>query len=183
MNVVLRMGWLGMLLAVALSGGCASFPRGVPAAEGIGNFAKVDDRLWRGAQPDAAGLARLKELGAATVINLRMADDVEPGEEATARRLGLGYVNVPLHGFSAPSDADVARVLGLIATSPAPVFLHCEHGADRTGTIVACYRLRHYGWTAEEALAEARRHGISIWEFGMIRYVRKFQAMAGATGK
>ncbi len=183
MEFVLRAGWLAMLLLVSLAGGCASGPCGAAATEGIANFARVDDRLWRGAQPDAAGLARLKALAAGTVINLRMGDDVEPGEEATARRLGLVYMNVPLHGFSAPSDAEVARVLALIETSAAPVFLHCEHGADRTGMIVACYRIRRDGWTAERALAEARLYGLSSWEWGMIRYVRSFPAGTAATEK
>ena len=134
--------------------------------------------LWRGAQPDAPGLEQLAKLGAARIINLRMADDVVPGEEATARRLGLDYENIPLPGFSAPDDAAVARVLALIATSPAPVFLHCEHGADRTGTIIACYRIRHDGWTVERALAEAQQYRMSAWEFGMRRYVKEFAAAA-----
>ena len=80
----------------------------------------------------------------------------------------------PLPGLSAPENADVERVLALIASSPSPVFVHCEHGADRTGTIVACYRMRHDGWTAAQAMAEAQRHGISVFQFGMKRFIRGF---------
>ena len=171
--------WLvpGVLILAFLAGGCTSGPRGVPAADGIGNFGRVSDALWRGAQPDEAGMENLKKLGVATIINLRMADDVVPGEAAEARRLGLGYENIPLPGWDAPGAAAVARVLSLLASSPAPVFLHCEHGADRTGTIIACYRIRHDGWTAERALAEAKHYGMSGWEFGMKRYVRNFSAI------
>ena len=168
--------WLvaGMLAVVLLAGGCLGGQRGVPASEGLANFARVSETLWRGAQPDEHGLETLKKLGATTIINLRMADDVVPGEEAAARRLGLGYVNVPLPGWSAPDAVAVARVL--LASSPPPVFLHCEHGADRTGTIIACYRIRHDGWTTERALAEARVYGLSGWQFGMKRFVRSFPA-------
>lgn len=159
-----------------VAGGCVGGQRGVPASEGIANFGRVSPVLWRGAQPDEPGIEHLAKLGVVMIINLRQADDVVPGEAATARRLGLDYENVPLPGLGAPDEADVARVLALIANAPGPVFLHCEHGADRTGTIVACYRIRHDGWAVDRALAEAKRYGLSDWEFGMKRFVRHFAA-------
>jgi protein tyrosine phosphatase (PTP) superfamily phosphohydrolase (DUF442 family) len=147
--------------------------------DGIPNFGRVHDTLYRGAQPDKHGIENLRRLGVATIINLRMADDVAPDEEATARRLGLGYIHVPLPGLSAPERAQVDRVLALIETSPKPVFVHCQHGADRTGTVIACYRLRHDGWTLDQAMAEAEHHGISMWQFGMKRCIRAFAAKKG----
>ncbi len=164
------------LAVLLLGGGCTGSPRGEPATEGIANFGRASDALWRGAQPDERGLAKLKQLGAATIVNLRAADDGGVKEEGIARRHGLGYTNVPLPGLSAPDAATVARILSLLATSPAPVFVHCEHGADRTGTIIACYRIQHDGWSAERALAEAGRYGMSGWEFGMKRFVQEFAA-------
>jgi protein tyrosine/serine phosphatase len=162
------------LVLAFMAGGCASGPRGVPAAEGIANFGRVSRTLMRGAQPDERGIENLKRLGVATIINLRMSDDVWAGEEAAAHRNGIGYVNVPLRGMSAPTDAEVAQVLALLASSPPPVFVHCQHGADRTGTIVACYRIGHDGWTVEQALAEAHRFGMSEWQFGMKRYISNY---------
>ena len=168
-----------LLLTLALlTGGCVRGPRGMPAAHGIANYGQVNPMLLRGAQPDEPGIATLQRLGVTTIINLRRADDVVPDEEAAAHRHGLTYVNVPLPGFSAPTDAAVSHVLALIATAPGPVFVHCEHGADRTGTIIACYRIRHDGWTVERALAETRQYGMSVWEFGMKRYVEGFAAAA-----
>lgn len=174
----IRRAWVIATIVLLTLGtaGCVLFPRGVPASEGLPNFGRADARLWRGAQPDAHGLEILKRLGVATVINLRMADDVAPGEEETLRRLGIGYFNVPLHGLSGPTDAEVDRVLALIASSPAPVFVHCQHGADRTGVIIACRRMRQDGWATDRALAEAEQYGISIWQIGMKRYIRGFAA-------
>ncbi len=165
-------GWLlAVLLGALVLPGCNTGPRGVPAAEGIRNFGRVSPVLFRGAQPDEPGMASLARLGVRTVINLRMPSDTWPGEESAARGHGLAYVHVPLPGLSAPTDAQVAQVLALVAASPSPVFVHCEHGADRTGTIVACYRMQQDGWTAEQAFAEAKHYGFSPLQFGMRHYI------------
>ncbi len=168
--------WLAAVIAAVtlLTLGCVGTHRGVPATGSLANFGRVNASLYRGAQPDAAGLAQLQRLAVATVINLRMPDDVRPDEATSVRNHGMVYQQVPLHGFRAPTPAEVERLLALIESSPAPVFIHCEYGADRTGTIVACYRIRHDGWTPAHALAEAKLYGLSGWEFGMKRFVLDF---------
>ena len=163
--------FLGAALCAVLFPGCASGVRGVPASEGIANFGRVSPALWRGAQPDETGVVNLQRLGVRTIINLRRPNDSWREEEATARAHGIGYCSVPLAGLSAPTDEQVARVLLLIATSPSPVFVHCEHGADRTGTIIASYRVQHDGWTAARAFAEAKQYGFSLYQFGMRHYI------------
>jgi protein tyrosine/serine phosphatase len=161
----------GAALCTLLFHGCSSGVRGVPASEGIANFGRVSPALLRGAQPDEPGIGNLQRLGVRTIINLRMPDDIWREEETTARAHGIAYCSVPLPGLSAPTDSQVAQVLALIATSPPPVFVHCEHGADRTGTIIASYRMQHDGWTAAQAFAEAKQYGLSIYQFGMRHYI------------
>jgi protein tyrosine/serine phosphatase len=68
----------------------------------------------------------------------------------------------------------VSTLLTLIETLPAPVFIHCLHGCDRTGTIVACYRIKHHSWSSRTALEEARKYGLSKFERGMRNYILDF---------
>lgn len=164
-------------LLLCLLTGCALGPRGLPTSEHIANFGRVNERLFRGAQPDAAGIQSLRLLGVRTILDLRMPGDRWPPEEALARASGIDCISLPLAGLGAPTDEQVARGLEVLAAAPGAVFIHCEHGADRTGTLIAAYRIQREGWTNERAYAEARRYGMSFWQFGMRRYVRKFHPL------
>lgn len=144
-----------------------------------GNFGVVNAALFRGAQPNGAELEVLRNLGVRTVVNLRTTPDTWTEEASRVRALGMNYVAVPMRGLVAPTDAQVARVLELIETAKAPVFLHCEHGADRTGTVVACYRMTSDGWPTGRALVEAESYGLSMFQFGMRRYIRNYVPAAG----
>jgi protein tyrosine phosphatase (PTP) superfamily phosphohydrolase (DUF442 family) len=172
----LRSHWweLGLALFLAAGNLASARDRGVPPSEGIVNFGKVNDRLYRGAQPDAAGIRNLKKLGIKSILNLRLTSDVWRAEEAEATANGLTYTNVPMSGISRPTPEQVAKALALIETLPSPVFVHCKFGCDRAGTIIACYRIQHYHWSSEEALREARHYGISVFAWGMKKYIVEF---------
>ncbi len=172
---------LPAFLALALLAGCAGKPRGLPASNGILNFDQVSPDLYRGAQPDAAGVAGLDRAGIRSVVDLRQGSEVRPGERTDATGFGMTYTNVPMAGFGRPSAEEIERVLALIRTLPPPVFVHCRHGCDRTGAVIACYRIRHDGWSLEQAMDEARVHGMSRLEVGMETYIRDF-ARSEATG-
>jgi tyrosine-protein phosphatase SIW14 len=171
-KVVFRAGVIG----VALFGAAiiARSDRGLPPQEGIANFGRVNNKLFRGAQPDEGGIKSLKRLGIGLIINLRMPGDVLKTEAPEALACGITYTNVPLRGLGRPRDEDIRKILELIEGSPAPVFVHCEHGCDRTGTIIACYRIRHEKWSSSAALEEAQRYGMSPLERGMKRFVEDF---------
>jgi tyrosine-protein phosphatase SIW14 len=144
----------------------------------IKNFHKVDDRFYRGAQPDPAHLdaamSYLKSIGIGRVIDLRGRDDLEVREEAAAKKAGLEFKSVPLPGLSAPPPDTISEIKKEVdCETCSPVFIHCLHGQDRTGTIAAIYRIDH-GWTDSLAIDEMRRLGDSIFEFGMRRFVHDY---------
>lgn len=169
-NVLFAAG-LSMLITAS---GASARPRGIPGIEGIPNFARVNETLFRGAEPAEPGIQALKALGVKTVIDLRSGKEVSKQEQDAARLGGIVYTNVPLRGLGRPTEEQVARILNLVDTLPSPVFIHCQHGCDRTGTIVACYRIAREQWTSAEALAEAKRFGMSVFERGMRHYIRAF---------
>ncbi len=139
------------------------------------NFQKVTDRLYRGAQPQAGGLKKLAELGINTIINLRGEDEFGRAEQKEAEALGLRYYSIPMGGLSRPSDEEVERVLKLInAPENGKIFVHCKHGADRTGTVIACYRISQENYSAEQAQAEAKKYGMSWVQFGMKGYISDY---------
>jgi len=139
------------------------------------NFHRVNDHLYRGAQPAVGGIHKLRKLGIKTIINLRGKDEDTGTEAIMARIEGLSYFSRPLPDLKAPTDDQVNDILAIIDDKQNwPVFVHCNHGKDRTGTIIACYRISRDGWTSECAKAEAKHYGISPVQFKMKKYITHY---------
>lgn len=168
----------GLVLLVGLSTGCAS-GRAISTVRadalqqpGLPNLHRVDERVFRGAQPSSEGIEALRELGIKTVINLRLTEE----HRADVDRCGLDYEHVP----SIPivmGDETVVQFLR-VASDPArqPVFIHCRRGADRTGLMTAAYRVVVLGWSKESALREMRTGGFGydpIFSAALSTYVRE----------
>lgn len=153
------MRFIASLILVLVLSGCMT-QRGFPPEHQIVNFDRVDDHTYRGAQPTLNGLQYLHSIGVKSVVCLRMANDVMPAEQDTSEQLGMTFTSLPLSGVSTPTLEEMNRYLDIIESLPGPVFIHCQYGCDRTGTIIACLRIRH-GWDNQRALTEAKFYGIS----------------------
>ena len=115
----------------------------------IDNWHRVDDVLYRCGQPDDAGMRELAAHGVRTIVNLR-AWHSDHDEVAGS---GLTLVEVPLGAGSLTYPELVAAVRALLAAEK-PVVVHCWQGADRTGAVVAAWRVAVHGWTPAAALDE-----------------------------
>jgi protein tyrosine/serine phosphatase len=137
---------------------------------GLPNLFQVSDTLFRGAQPSKLGMQELQKMGIKTVINLRATHS----DRSKLKGTSLRYEHIIFNTFH-PELEDVVRFFKIVNDSVnQPVFVHCQHGADRTGMMVAAYRMVVQDWTKEDAIREMLEGGFgfhSIWE-NLIHYVR-----------
>lgn len=172
MFLMLRYLWLVLMLGASVGPVWAQ----TAAAECTPQFCQVDEKLARGEQPLLPDtIKELQRRGIKTIINLRGRDQRTLEEERLAQAAGITYYSLPLAGLRAPSDEQVHEILDVIQRAEGPVFVHCRHGQDRTGVIVACYRIEH-GWTNKAAYKEVKRRHLSRLQFGMRHYIKHYRA-------
>jgi len=144
---------------------------------GIPNAGKINDVLYRGAQPRKHGLAELKKLGISTIVDLRGEDQNKiDWERREAQALGMRFVHIPVSGWAPPTNEQVAQFLYMFRKDPdQKVFVHCRFGDDRTGVFVATYRMAIEKWSADQAMKEMYFFGFNgLWHPAMKSFVREF---------
>ncbi len=151
---------------------------------GLPNLHKVSDVLYRSAQPTEEGMRELQRMGVRTVISLRssglrpLLPPHLPVDDAVlaGKNSGLRFVNVPMRSWN-PRYEDAVLVLRELRPDNAarqPVLIHCYHGADRTGMMIALYRIVFRNWSREAAIEEMRNGGYghhSIWK-GITTFIK-----------
>ena len=132
--------------AVAYAERPATWAQPIQAA-GLRNTYRVSDGLIRGAQPTEEGLAALKAMGVKTVVNLEVFHD-DP------HRSGLDFVEIKFQTWQPQREQVVEFLRTMSDPARRPVYVHCYHGSDRTGTMAAMYRIVFEGWTKPQAIEE-----------------------------
>ncbi|HTY08217.1 MAG TPA: dual specificity protein phosphatase family protein [Candidatus Edwardsbacteria bacterium] len=162
-----------LLTCVALCAAAALSADSLPArpaewaqplrAAGAPNLHRVSGALYRSAQPTAEGFRSAAALGVKTVVNLRSFNS----DRGKLAGTGLRYQHIAMKAWH-PEREDVVRFLRIVTDSAqTPVLVHCQHGADRTGTMCAVYRIAVQGWTKEAALREMTEGGYhfhGVWQ-------------------
>lgn len=142
----------------------------IDGANGVDYAALVAPGIYRGGQPDAAGVRWLRSIGVRTVVNLRHYHGDREGERV--RAAGMRYVRIPLESTDPPTETQVRAFLAVVNDPAArPVYVHCLHGVDRTGAMVAIYRMQAEGWSNADALAEMEHFGAHGILHDLRRYV------------
>jgi protein tyrosine/serine phosphatase len=153
---------LGVMAAAMPAAGQSASPETRAAVDvstiRIDNFGQIDQRYYRGAQPQGADYANLAALGVRTLVDLT-GDDGDAAERTLAAGAGLKYVHIPMTTHTSPTSAQLAQFLEVVNDPAAqPVYVHCVGGRHRTGVMTAIYRMTHDGWTADRAFSEMKRY-------------------------
>jgi protein tyrosine/serine phosphatase len=138
---------------------------------GVANLYKINDNLYRSAQPTKKGMKNLKHAGIRTVINLRaFHTDTDELKDTSLLDEELSVKTWHIE------DEDVIRVFRMIRKKEnGPFLVHCKHGADRTGLMIAMYRIVEQGWSKDEAIKEMVEGGYGyhpIWS-NIIHYIKE----------
>lgn len=153
----------GRLAVIGIAAAVVILPAGVgvgaTCAE-IEKFYWVDERVATGGQPKPGELAALKKEGFRTIISLREPSEYDAATEAAeARKLGLGYVSIPVR-TAAPKDEQVDAFLAAVKDRKIwPAFVHCGSG-NRVAAFWMIHRVLVDGWDLGDAEQEARLVGL-----------------------
>ncbi len=157
-------------------------PEGAPAVKltiaSLPNSACITPTLCRGAQPKREGYTELKKLGIEIVLDFRNENDEIQTEQSHVESLGMRFVSLPWSSWHDPRREEVISFFSLLRENLGKkIFVHCEFGSDRTGLMIALYRLVVDHWTPDQAVEEMRAFNYHALLYShLARYVRAFPA-------
>ncbi len=133
------------------------------AVENTSNVSTFDYKVYFAGQPDEGALKRFGEFGVKTVVNLRTDQEMSAlgfDEKEAVENAGMNYIHIPM-GFELPDAPELQKAMdALDGATDAPVLLHCG-SASRSGVIWALYEGLHGHMSADDAIAEGKRAGMS----------------------
>jgi protein tyrosine/serine phosphatase len=116
----------------------------------IKNFHSVDGQVYRSAQPSAKGFKQAEKAGLKTVLSLRK---MKFDQRRIKKQSNLHILHFPLETKTIAYQ-DLLTAMVLIDEAQKPLLVHCRRGIDRTGIVVATYRMLKHSWTKEKAIEE-----------------------------
>jgi len=135
-------GQTRQLVSIRLSGGS------------LANFHKVDDGVYRSDQPSGKDFKALEKYGIREILNMRRFHSDTKKAEGTS--LFLHHIRTHAHSISKDELIEAMRI---IKNRKGPILIHCYHGSDRTGAVVALYRMVFQNIPVEKAIEEMNNGG------------------------
>lgn len=122
----------------------------------------------------------LRTLGIKTILNLEggiiEAITSTNSEEVGAYYSGIQTIRIEMNAIFPPSIRDLDfcdTILG--HPDRFPIYVHCAQGVDRTGFVIAYYRIRSCGWSVERAIDEMKILGFHWWYWYWIPSLRRLK--------
>jgi len=130
----------------------------------------VNFPLFRGPQPDTPELKEALKADVQTVLSLQsgiysrvLGRTNQELEWATDR--GITAIHLELSPFFRPKLAALKTAVKIIKQNRSMVYVHCRQGVDRTGLVVAAYRMLVQGWTLEQSKKEMLDAGFHLYRY------------------
>jgi len=130
---------------------------------GVTNFARLETTIACAGATTPQAVAGLKQMGYASIINLREASEAGANiddEAAAAKTAGITFIHLPFNAAS-PNPAVVDSFLKAVTDAKnQPAFVHCASG-NRAAAMWMIKRMQIDKWDAERAGTEAAALGLT----------------------
>lgn len=145
------------------------------------NFHQVASGIYRSGLISKEAVPAFKELGIKTVITFDNDLKRVEKEKEFLKGSGIELISIPWSGWDNPEDETISKTLSLIESPERkPLLVHCKQGQERTGVVIACWRIAHQDWSIGEAYREMRAHGFRPFQYGHLKkYVYEFARRRG----
>lgn len=136
---------------------------------------EVVENLYRGPLPDDEILERFPQFGIRSIITLCDERSAADHVREQCRRRNLKHFHIPLSPFVRPTKSEVEQFLRLLEDRHhSPIYTHCIHGKDRTGAMLAIFRLSQ-GWSVEQAVKEMQTYRFGMEFDELLHVVRNYK--------
>jgi len=175
-RMIVVAGFLAIVSLIAgtqVSWGQAEKERGLP------NFGRVTDNLYRGGQPTSDGFNALHTMGVGIVVDFREKPTDMTTEKRQVESLGMKSIAIPWSANHEPSSDQIVQFLDLVRENPdTKIYVHCRRGADRTGAMIAAYRIAVEHKSAADAVSEMHQYHYDwLFRSQLKRYIESLPAL------